>query len=89
MASSNQDIPVSDLLTMTRTNRSYELPEEVIAVLECSPNLEPCEEFRQADIYAKHLNERKCEQCIAWFRQTDKELKTMRLLSVWKKCRNQ
>jgi len=45
---------------MTRKNPSYELPDEVIAVLECSPNLEPCEEFRHADIhaFAEHLNER-------------------------------
>jgi len=72
---------------MTRKNPRYELPEEVIAVLDCSPNLEPCEEFRHAHIYvfAKHLNERKCQQCIAFFRQADKELKTMRLLTEFKK----
>ena len=60
---------------MTRKNPRYELPYEVIAVLECSPNLEPCEEFRHADIYAfaKHLNERRCQQCIEFFRQLDKE----------------
>jgi hypothetical protein len=72
---------------MTRKNRRYELPDEVIAVLECSPNLEPCEEFRRAEIYAfaKHLNERKCQQCIDFFLQTDKELKTMKLLAEFKK----
>jgi hypothetical protein len=37
---------------MTRKNPRYKLPDEVIAVLDCSPNLEPCEEFRHADIYA-------------------------------------
>jgi hypothetical protein len=60
---------------MTRKNRRDELPDEVIAVLDCSPNLEPCQEFRHADIYvfAKHLNERKCQQCIAFFHQLDKE----------------
>ena len=65
----------------------YELPEEVLAVLDCSPNLEPCEEFRHADIYAfaKHLNERKCQQCIDFFVQADKELKTMKLLREFKK----
>jgi len=75
---------------VSRKNPRYELPEEVIAVLDCSPNLEPCEEFRHADIYAfaKHLNERKCQQCIDFFVQADKELKTMRLLSVWRKSRN-
>ncbi len=57
-------------MNVSRKNPRYEFPEEVIAVLECSPNLEPCEEFRHADIYAfaKHLNERKCEQCVALFR---------------------
>ena len=55
---------------MTRKNPRYELPEEVLAVLECSPNLEPCEEFRYAHIYAfaKHPNARKGQQCIAWRR---------------------
>ncbi len=75
---------------MSRKKPRYELPDEVIAVLECSPNLEPCEEFRHADIYAfaEHLKERKCQQCIAFFRQTNKELKTIRLLSAWRKSRN-
>ncbi len=68
----------------------WELPEHVRIVLECSPNLEPCKKFRHADIYAfaKHLNERKCEQCIAFFRQMDRELKTMRLLSAWRNSGN-
>jgi len=75
---------------MIRKNPRYELPEEVIAVLKCSPNLEPCEEFRHADIiaFAKHLNERKCQQCIDFFVQADKELKTMQLLAAWRKSRN-
>jgi hypothetical protein len=44
-----------------RKNRRYELPEEVLAVLESSPNLEPCEESRYADIhvFVKHLSEKK------------------------------
>jgi len=32
-------------MRITRKNPRYELPEEVTAVLECSPNLEPPEEF--------------------------------------------
>jgi len=49
--------------------------------------LEPCEEFRYADIFSfvKRLNERKCQQCLAFFRQMDKELKTIKLLSDFKK----
>jgi hypothetical protein len=75
---------------MTRKNPRYELPEEVIVVLECSPNLEPCKKFRHADIYAfaKHLNERKCQQCVDFFVQADKELKTISLLAAWRKSRN-
>jgi hypothetical protein len=72
---------------VNRKNPRYELPDEVIAVLDCSPNLEPCEEFRYADIYAfaKHLNEGKCQQCIDCFVQAAKELRTMKLLSDFKK----
>jgi hypothetical protein len=33
---------------MTRKNSRYELPDEVLAVLECSPNLMPCKKFRHA-----------------------------------------
>jgi hypothetical protein len=56
---------------VSRKNPRYELPDEVLVVLDCSPNLEPCEEFRYADIYAfaKHLNERKCQQRIEFFLQ--------------------
>jgi len=68
---------------MTRKNSHYELSDEVIAVLECSPNLEPCEKFYHANIYrfADHMKNDKCQQCIAWFRQADKELNTMKLLA--------
>ena len=52
----------------------YELPEEVRIVLECSPNLVPCKEFYRANIYrfVDHMKDGKCQQCIAWFRQTDR-----------------
>jgi hypothetical protein len=75
---------------MGRKPKQYELPEEVKIVLECSPNLEPCRKFRRANIYrfADHMKNDKCQQCIAWFEQTDKELKTMRLLAAWRKNRN-
>jgi hypothetical protein len=67
----------------------YELPEEVRIVIECSPNLMPCKKFLHANIYrfADHMKNDKCQQCIAWFEQTDKELKTMRLLAAWRKSR--
>ena len=67
------------------------LPEEVRIVLECFPSTElPCKKFRRANIFrfVEHLNTDKCQQCISWFRQTDKELKTMALLAEWQKSRN-
>jgi hypothetical protein len=75
---------------MGRKPKQYELPEEIKIVLECSPNLEPRKKFRRANIYrfADHMKNDKCQQCIAWFEQTDKELKTMQLLSAWRKSRN-
>jgi hypothetical protein len=64
----------------------YVLPEEVLAVPECSPSLMPCKKLRHANIYrfASHMKNDKCERCITWFRQTDKELKTMKL-TQWRK----
>ena len=45
---------------MRRDLPYYELPEEVRAVVEDSPKLECCEEFRDADIFAfvKHMKPR-------------------------------
>jgi len=65
--------------------RQFELSEEVRLVLECSPKLE-CAEFKDADIYSfvKHLNEASCEECRACFRQMNKDLRTMKLLSDFK-----
>ena len=65
----------------------YELPEGVRAVVEDSPKLECCEEFRDAGMFAfvKHLKERRCEQCMACLRQMDGELRTMALLAETKK----
>ena len=68
----------------------YELPEEVRIVIECSPNLMPCKKFLHANIYrfADHMKNDRCQQCIAWFWQTDKELKTIKLLAASRKSRN-
>jgi hypothetical protein len=68
----------------------YELPEEVRIFIEGSPNLMPCKKFRHANIYrfADHMKNHKCQQCIEWFRQTDKELRTIQLLAAWRKSRN-
>jgi hypothetical protein len=71
---------------MKRKKKEWELPEDMRIVLECSPNLEPRKKFRHADIYrfAEHLKERKCQQCIDFFVQADKELRTMQLLAAWR-----
>jgi hypothetical protein len=75
---------------MGRKKQQWKLPEEVRIVIDCSPNLMPCKKFRHADIYrfAGHMKNDKCQQCIAFFRQADKELKTIRLLAAWRKSRN-
>jgi len=43
----------------------------------------PCKKFRRANIYrfADHMKNDKCQQCIDFFVQADKELKTMKLLA--------
>jgi len=64
---------------MPRKKLNGELPPEVLAVLRISPDLKPCPKFRKANIdkFAKHLNEGKCEQCLAFSRQCEKELRMM------------
>jgi hypothetical protein len=75
---------------MRRKKKDWELPEEVRIVIECSPNLMPCKKFLHANLYrfADHMKNDKCRQCIAWFQQTDKELRTIQLLAAWRKSRN-
>ena len=65
-----------------RKRRNHGLPEEVLAVLRSSPNLNPCRKFRNVDIFkfVEHLNEGKCEQCLAFFRMLDKESEMMKFL---------
>ncbi len=54
---------------MARKDQHYDLPEEPLVVLEASPNMESCLEFRNADIaaFVKHLNEVRCERCWTLF----------------------
>jgi len=76
---------------MTRKKKpEYELPEEVRIVIECSPNLVPCKKFRHANIFrfADHMKNDKCQQCIDFFVESDKELRTMRPLAAWRRSRN-
>jgi len=62
--------------------RNHGLTEEQSAVLRSSPNLEPCRKFRKmcAARFVEHLSEGKCEQCVAFFRQLDKEQQMMTFL---------
>lgn len=55
---------------------------EISAVLRASPSLEPCPKFRKARLarFLAHLNEGKCEKCLAFVRQAEKELEMMRFL---------
>ena len=75
---------------MKRKKTEWEIPEEMRIVLKCSPSLVPCKKFYRANIFrmADHLKEGKCEQCLAFYRQADKELRTIQLLSAWRKSRN-
>jgi hypothetical protein len=54
---------------MAGRNRHYDLPEEARAVVQRPAKLGSCPEFRSADIaaFVKHLNETRCEQCLALF----------------------
>jgi len=65
---------------MPRKKRNHNLPEEAVAVLRCSPNLEPCRRFRKVSAarFVEHLNEGKCERCLAFLRQLDKEQQILR-----------
>lgn len=67
---------------MRRKKRDHGLTPEQLAVLRSSLNLKPCEKFHKVDIFkfVKHLNEGKCAQCLAFFRQLDKEQNIMQLL---------
>jgi len=67
---------------MLREKRNHGLTEEQLTVLRNSPNLKPCKKFRKADIFkfVEHLNAGKCEQCVAFFRQLDKEQQMMQFL---------
>jgi len=75
---------------MRRKKKEWKLPEEVRIVVECSPDLMPCKKFLHANLYrfADHMKNDRCKQCIAWFEQTDKELRTIQLLVAWRKSRN-
>jgi hypothetical protein len=68
----------------------WEMPDEIRIVLECSRNLIPCKKFLHANIYrfADHMKNDKCQQCIAFFQQANKELKTIRLSAASRKSRN-
>jgi hypothetical protein len=67
---------------MSRKKRRLDLPEEVVAVLRSSPNLNACQKFRKVSAarFVEHLNEGKCERCLAFFRMLDKEQQMMAFL---------
>jgi hypothetical protein len=67
---------------MPRKQQNHGLSKEVLAVLRSSPDLKPCRKFRKADIFkfVEHVNEGKCEQCVAFFCMLDKEQQLMQFL---------
>jgi hypothetical protein len=62
---------------MNRKKRQYDLTEEIQTVLQSFPNLEPCLEFRNADIvsFVKHTRENKCEQCLYFLSSDGQRIK--------------
>jgi hypothetical protein len=67
---------------MPRKNRNHGLPPEVLTVLRSPPDLKPCRKFRKVSAarFVEHLNEGKCEQCVAFFRMLDREQQLMQFL---------
>jgi hypothetical protein len=67
---------------MARPKRNHGLPPEVRAVLRSSPNLMPCKKFRKVRTarFVEHLNEGKCEQCLAFFRMLERDQELMQFL---------
>jgi hypothetical protein len=67
---------------MPRKKRDHGLTNEQSAVLQSSPNLKPCRQFRKVNAakFVEHLNEGKCDECVAFFRQLDKEQQMMQFL---------
>ena len=67
---------------MPHKKRNNDLPPEVRAVLRSSPNLKPCRQFGKVSAarFVEHLNEGKCEQCVAFFRMLDKDQQSMKFL---------
>ena len=55
---------------------------QTIGRLRKSPNLQPCKKFRKvtAARFVEHLNEGKCEQCLAFFRMLDRAQQLMTFL---------
>jgi hypothetical protein len=68
----------------------YELPEEVRIVIECSPNLMPLQKVPARQHLPLHRadEERQVPAVHRVVRQTDKELKTIRLLKRWRMHRD-
>jgi len=67
---------------MARPRRNHALTKEQLAVLRSSLNLKPRSKFRKVNAakFVEHLNEGKCEQCVAFFRTLDKEQQMMQFL---------
>jgi len=67
---------------MPREKRNHGLTKEQLAVQRTSLNLKPCKKFRKVSAarFMEHLNEGKCEQCVAFFRMLDKEEQLMQFL---------
>lgn len=69
---------------MERKKRSP-LSPEILAVLQSSPKLEPCQRFQRVrrptiDKFLDHIREDKCEQCLDFFDEFERKTKMMAML---------
>ena len=67
---------------MSREKRTWELPKEWLAVWRISPNLQPREKFRRKNFvkFMEQVNEGKRGECLAFYRQWNKEEQMIRFL---------
>jgi len=67
---------------MRRKKHDGELSPELTAMLRNSPDLQPCREFREADVlqFTEHVNLTRCPECTAMLRQWDKDFRLLKIL---------
>jgi hypothetical protein len=67
---------------LPRKKASRDFPPGVRAILRASAHFEPCPKFRKAPLvkFVEHVNEGKCEQCLAFLQQAEKDTRLIKFL---------